>query len=57
MAERAAELRARYRIKLPDAIQLAAAISEGWEAFLTNDRRLAQVVEIRVLVLDDLELE
>jgi predicted nucleic acid-binding protein len=56
MAERAAELRARYRIKLPDAIQVAAAISEGCEVFLTNDRRLAQVAEIRVLVLDDLEL-
>jgi predicted nucleic acid-binding protein len=56
MAERAAELRARYGMRLPDALQIAVAIDERCEAFLTNDRRLARVTEIRVLVLDDLEL-
>lgn len=56
LAERAAALRARYRMRLPDAIQVATAIDRGCEAFLTNDRRLARVTEIRVLVLDDLEL-
>jgi predicted nucleic acid-binding protein len=56
MAERAAELRARYGMRLPDALQIAVAITEGCEAFLTNDRRLARVTELRVLVLDDLEL-
>ena len=56
MAERAAELRARYGMRLPDALQLAAAIGEQCEAFLTNDRRLARVTDLRVLVLDDLEL-
>lgn len=56
LAERAAELRARYRIRLPDALQLAVAIAERCEAFLTNDRQLSRVTEIRVLVLDDLEL-
>jgi len=55
-AERAAELRARHRIPLPDALQLATALSEGCEAFLTNDRQLARVTDLRVLVLDDLEL-
>lgn len=55
-AERAAELRARYGFRLPDALQLAVAIEERCEAFLTNDRRLARVTELRVLVLDDLEL-
>ena len=55
-AERAAALRAKYGIRLPDALQLAVAIEERCEAFLTNDRRLARVTELRVLVLDDLEL-
>ena len=55
-SERAADLRAKYRFRLPDALQLAVAIEEGCEAFLTNDRRLARVTELRVLVLDDLEL-
>jgi predicted nucleic acid-binding protein len=55
-AERAADLRARYGFRLPDALQVAVAIEERCEAFLTNDRRLARVTELRVLVLDDLEL-
>jgi len=54
-AERAAELRARYQLRLPDALQLAVALEEGCQAFLTNDRRLQRVSELRVLVLDELE--
>lgn len=52
----AAELRARYNLHLPDACQVAVALRQRCEAFLTNDRRLARVTELRVLVLDDLEL-
>ena len=33
-AERAADLRARYRLRLPDALQLAVALQDGCEAFL-----------------------
>jgi predicted nucleic acid-binding protein len=55
-AENAAELRARYGFRLLDALQVAVAIEERCEAFLTNDRRLTRVTELRVLVLDDLEL-
>jgi predicted nucleic acid-binding protein len=55
-AERAVELRSRYRMRLPDALQIAVAIDQRCEAFLTNDRRLAQVTDLRVLVHDDLEL-
>ena len=55
-AELAARLRATCGMLLPDAIQIAVALSQGCEAFLTNDRRLARVAELRVLVLDDLEL-
>jgi predicted nucleic acid-binding protein len=52
----AAQLRADYNLHLPDACQIAVAIREGCEAFLTNDRRLTRVTDLRVLVLDDLEL-
>ena len=41
---------------LTDALQVAVAIRENCQAFLTNDRRLARVTELSVLVLDDLEL-
>ena len=53
VAERAAALRASYTLKPPDAFQLAAAIENGAETFLTNDLRLRKVTEIKVLCLDD----
>jgi predicted nucleic acid-binding protein len=39
----AAELRARNRIKTPDALHLAAAIHNGCDEFWTNDDRLASL--------------
>lgn len=55
-ATRAADLRARYNLRTPDALQVATAITAGCEAFLTNDAALQRVTELRVLVLDQLEL-
>jgi predicted nucleic acid-binding protein len=55
-AERAAALRARYRVHLTDALQIAVALEAGCEAFLTNDCALKRITELRVLVLDELEL-
>ena len=54
IAQKAAELRARYNLALPDALQAAVAIGAGCDAFLTNDPGLQRVIELRVLVLDDL---
>lgn len=56
VAERAADLRARYGLRTPDALQIATALNVGCTAFLTNDFRLQRVTEIRVLVLDEMEL-
>ncbi|MEW6086237.1 MAG: PIN domain-containing protein [Chloroflexota bacterium] len=54
VARAAAQLRARYNISPPDALQVAASLSFGAKAFLTNDRRLSRLEElIDVLVLDD----
>ena len=36
----ATELRARHRLRTPDALHLAAAIEAGCEEFWTNDNRL-----------------
>lgn len=55
IAERAAALRVRYRLRTPDALQLAAALAHGCEAFVTNDRDLARVTDLRMLILDDLD--
>lgn len=54
--EVAGGLCAQYNLRLPDALQLAAALSAGCEAFLTNDAQLKRVTELQILVLDDLEI-
>ncbi len=56
VAGRAADLRARYNLRTPDALHIATALVARCDAFLTNDLRLKRVVEVRVLALDDLEL-
>jgi predicted nucleic acid-binding protein len=53
LAERAAEIRATYGIRLPDAFQIATALLHKATHFLTNDNRLARVRELEVLVLAD----
>lgn len=45
----AARLRARHRLKLPDAIQVAAALRTGCHALLTHDRDLGNLREILIL--------
>ena len=57
VAEKAADLRARYNLRTPDALHIASAIESGCDAFLTNDLALKRVTELRVLILDDLELD
>jgi len=53
-ARRAAELRAIYRLRPADALQVAACLQGGATAFLTNDKGLRRVSEeIHVMLLDD----
>ena len=49
LAALAAQLRAQYRLKLPDAIQLATALDIGAAAFVTHDRDFSQVTGIAIL--------
>lgn len=55
VGQRAGELRARYNLQLPDALQIATALEEGCQAFLTNDAQLKRVVELKVLVVGELD--
>ncbi len=57
IAERAAQLRAQYNLKTPDALQVATAIESSCDAFLSNDLGLRRVVEMPILMLDELELD
>lgn len=45
----AARLRIQHRLKLPDAFQLAVAISENCFALVTHDRDFASVRELPIL--------
>jgi predicted nucleic acid-binding protein len=51
IAEKAAWVSAQYKVKTPDAIQLATALITGSHAFMTNDEALPSVEGIRVLTL------
>lgn len=53
IARRAAELRAEYNLRTPDAIQIATAIVAGAQAFITNDERMKNVKQIPILVIGD----
>ena len=55
IAKKAAELRAKYKLSLTDAFQVAAALTTGFDAFLTNDATLNRVTEIEIVVLDEFE--
>lgn len=56
IAETAAELRARYNLRTPDALQIAVALENNCDAFLCNDNGLKRVTELKILILDELEL-
>ncbi|MGL5942119.1 MAG: type II toxin-antitoxin system VapC family toxin [Waterburya sp.] len=49
-------MRVKYNLKLPDALQITTAIETGCDSFLTNDKALKRVTELRILILDELEI-
>ena len=54
VARVAAQLRARFDVRPPDALQVAASLVAGAHGFLTNDRRLSGLQSLtEVVVLDD----
>ena len=52
-AEKAADLRAAYEIRPPDALQIGTAIVSSAGCFVTNDEKLKKVKEIEVILLKD----
>jgi predicted nucleic acid-binding protein len=54
IARQAAQLRAIHNLALADALQIATALNQRCQVFLTNDKQLARVTEIRVVVLEEL---
>ena len=55
IAEKSAILKSKYKfLKTPDAIQLATAIYSNSDLFLSNDKKLQNLNEINVVILDQL---
>jgi predicted nucleic acid-binding protein len=50
----AAQLRAQYNLKTPDAIHAATAMEVGCAQFITNDDGFRRVLSLPVVVLKDL---
>lgn len=53
VCEAAAQLKAIYSIKTPDAIQIAVAKLHHADIFLTNDHGLKRIREVTVIALSD----
>jgi predicted nucleic acid-binding protein len=53
VVERAAALRAKYRLKMIDAVHVATAILNRAPLFRCNDRDLRRVTELKILVHSD----
>jgi len=54
IGESAGVLRGKYpHLKTVDAVQIAAALDAEAEAFLTNDKKLSGIKEIKIIVLND----
>jgi len=49
----AAGLRAKYRLPLPDMIQVACALTSREPTLITNDKGMKKVQELAVLLLQD----
>ncbi len=54
VANEAVRLRAQHKLRTPDAIQVATAVVCGVDYFLTNNRDLARVRDVDVVVIADL---
>lgn len=53
IAEEAAELRAKYNIKTPDALQIAVGIEYDGTLFITNDKNLKSIDEMEIFLLEE----
>jgi predicted nucleic acid-binding protein len=56
VANTAAALSAKYKLALPDALQVSCAIENGANLFLTNDHALKKIKEVKVCKLTELRL-
>jgi predicted nucleic acid-binding protein len=55
IAETAYKLRAKYdSLKGLDALQISVALEKNCSQFLTNDKRLRKISEVKILLVEEL---
>ena len=54
IADRAAQVRARFNLRTPDAIQAATALVAASTGFISNDPAFRRIPDLEVIILDDL---
>lgn len=57
IADLAARLRAEYKLRTPDALQVATALACQATGFISNDTLLQRVTELEMIILDELVKE
>lgn len=55
IAKEAAGIRREYGFRLPDAVQLATALSAKANAFITNDQRLKAFEGLKVILISEIK--
>ncbi len=53
LAKRAIQMRVKYGLRVPDALQVSTALESGATLFITNDYRFRRITELVVLILDN----
>lgn len=56
IADSAAQLRAQYNLRTPDALHLATAREASCDAFLTNDLTFRRIQGMQILILDEFDV-
>lgn len=46
-----AQIRGRYGIRTPNALQIACAVRSGYKQFITSDRRLKKIDGIEIVII------
>ena len=54
IADLGAQLRAEHRLRTPDALQVATAITRNTTGYVSNDPAFRRVPDLEVMLLDDL---
>jgi predicted nucleic acid-binding protein len=55
VAQRAAGIRAHKNLMLLDAFRIAIALENQCDVFLTNDKGLCRITEVKVLTMEQLD--